>query len=562
MYWGAGDELGQALPLLPLLDALRISAAAPDPRRAAIAGMLRGEATAAKSADLAVAAAEQLLALVEELCHAGPAVLVVDELQWADRDDGGGVEPPGAVGAAAAAAPDRRACARSRAATTCGCCAGSSGPPNGCGWAGCPTRRCSSWWRRWPAASRATELAQLADGAAGNPLYLTELLDALTRGACLDVDEAGIAELTGGPAPDSLPEAIADRLGFLSEAARTVLRAAALLGVGFSVADLVTVTSSPLAGLLPALDEARAAGVLAEAGDDLAFRHPLIRKALYDELPASVRVAWHRTAAEALAEAGAPVERVARQLLPTLSTKDSPERVPSWVVHWLLDAAAPLTGQAPAVAVALLRRAVRDAPSGDAAKGVLAGRLADALYRVGDFAEAERVACRALPRATDPDLLVDLHTTATQCRAMTGRVRRVARRAGGGGGHAGPARPAPRPAAGAHRAHAPGPRRGRHRRPRRHGGAGRSRRRPLGHRVGAARAEPRRDDAGRVDRGAAAVRPRDGHRTGRSRAARPRAAAAHQPGRHAGRARPLPGGAHRRRAGPANWPTARAASCG
>lgn len=330
VYWGAGDELGQALPLLPLLDALRISAAAPDPRRAAIAGMLRGEATAAKSADLAVAAAEQLLALVEELCHAGPAVLVVDELQWADRTTVAvwsrlarsvrqlpllliGVMRPiprrddlrvlrriiePAVRLRVGRLPD--AAVLDLVATLAG------GKPG-------------------------DRLAELADGAAGNPLYLTELLGALTRGACLAVDEAGIAELTGGPAPDSLPEAIADRLGFLSEAARTVLRAAALLGVGFSVADLVTVTSSPLAGLLPALDEARAAGVLAEAGDDLAFRHPLIRKALYDELPASVRVAWHRTAAEALAEAGAPVERVARQLLPTLSTKDSPSGCrPGW----------------------------------------------------------------------------------------------------------------------------------------------------------------------------------------------------------------------------------------
>ncbi len=44
------------------------------------------------------------------------------------------------------------------------------------------------------------------------------------------------------------------------------------------------------------------------------------------------------------------------------------------------------------------------------------GRLADALYRVGDVAEAEQVANRALAHAVEPDLLVDLHWTLTQCR--------------------------------------------------------------------------------------------------------------------------------------------------
>ncbi len=47
----------------------------------------------------------------------------------------------------------------------------------------------------------------------------------------------------------------------------------------------------------------------------LAFRHPLIREALYAEMPAAVRAAWHRDAGHALAAAGAAPDRVARQLL-------------------------------------------------------------------------------------------------------------------------------------------------------------------------------------------------------------------------------------------------------
>jgi tetratricopeptide (TPR) repeat protein len=48
-------------------------------------------------------------------------------------------------------------------------------------------------------------------------------------------------------------------------------------------------------------------------------------------------------------------------------------------------------------------------------------RLADALYRVGDAAGAERVASQALPHAAEPDVVVDLHWTMAQCLMWDGR---------------------------------------------------------------------------------------------------------------------------------------------
>jgi DNA-binding CsgD family transcriptional regulator len=50
----------------------------------------------------------------------------------------------------------------------------------------------------------------------------------------------------------------------------------------------------------------------------------------------------------------------------------------------------------------------------------LVGRLADALYRVGDTAEAERVTQRALVHVVDPDVVVDLHWILAQCRMRAG----------------------------------------------------------------------------------------------------------------------------------------------
>src|SRR6185312_5146853 len=144
-------------------------------------------------------------------------------------------------------------------------------------------------------------LLRLADGAAGNPLYVTELVAALTRGSSLTITEAGAAELAGGSAPASLSAAIADRLGFVTGPVRDVLRAAALLGTDFAVSDLATVLGRSVADLIPAVDEACAAGVLVESGQRLGFRHPLIRAALYDDMPAALRAAWHRDAAHALA---------------------------------------------------------------------------------------------------------------------------------------------------------------------------------------------------------------------------------------------------------------------
>jgi DNA-binding CsgD family transcriptional regulator/tetratricopeptide (TPR) repeat protein len=264
-------------------------------------------------------------------------------------------------------------------------------------------------------------LLQLAAGAAGNPLYITELVAALDRSASLTVTGRGAAKLAGGSAPTSLSAAIADRLGFVAGPSREVLRAAALLGTDFAVSDLATVLGRTVPDLLPAVDEACAFGVLADRGSGLGFRHALIRAALYDEIPAAVRAAWHHDAGRALAAAGAPPDRVARQLLRAADGSGGVAGpMDKWMLDWLARTADQLVGQAPGVAAELLTRAVGDSPAGSAQAGWLASRLADALYRIGDTTQAEQVANRALEHAAEPDVLVDLHWTLAQCRMRAG----------------------------------------------------------------------------------------------------------------------------------------------
>jgi DNA-binding CsgD family transcriptional regulator len=421
VFWGAGDELGQELPLLPLLEGLQVREPSASPRRNTILRLLRGEVTADRGTDTSAALAEQLLALIAEQCARQPTILVIDDLQWADQAS---VTLWGRLARSVRQAPllligmmrpvpQRDDLLALRRAV---------GDAARLQLARLTDTAVAELVAALAGGRPDANLLRLADGAAGNPLYLTELVAALARGSRVTITGAGAAELTSGSAPGSLSAAIADRLGFVSGPVRAVLRAAALLGVDFAVPDLAVVLGRGVADLIPAVGEACAAGVLAESGNGLGFRHPLIRAALYDEIPAPVRAAWHREAGRALAEAGAPADRVARQLLRAAGGPGgTADPMDQWVLNWLAGTAESLVGQAPQVAVELLRQAVASSPAGSAQQDRLVVRLADALYRVGDAAEAEQVANRALARAVEPDLAVDLHWTLAQCRMRVGR---------------------------------------------------------------------------------------------------------------------------------------------
>ena len=286
-----------------------------------------------------------------------------------------------------------------------------------------PRRRWPNWSPPWRGGKPDEQLLRLADGAAGNPLYVTELVAALARSSSLTVTEAGTAELTSGSAPGSLSAAIADRLGFVSGPVREVLRAAALLGVDFAVPDLAVVLGRGVADLVPAVDEARAAGVLAESGTR-------------PRVPASADPGGAvRRDAGAGARRLAPRRgarprgggRAGRTGWPGSCCRARGRARRSDRADGRVDAglAGPHRGlcwsaRHPGSRRNSSRRAVASSPAGSAQHDCLASRLADALYRVGDAAEAEQVANRALAHAAEPDLLVDLHWTLAQCRMLAG----------------------------------------------------------------------------------------------------------------------------------------------
>lgn len=276
-YWAECDELGQALPLQPLLDAL-LPLEGTEPRLDTIQRLLRGELTGV--ADPAMAAAEQMLALMTEVGSAAPTVLVVDDLQWADLStisvwewlarsvDRTALLLIGIV----RPVPHRDELQAVRRVV---------GANQTLRLEGLTDNAVTELVATISAGEPGSNLLHLAAEAGGNPLYLTELMDALVRSERLTVSESGAVEVTSGPVPNSLVAAITDRLDFLPKDVRTMLQAAALLGIEFLVSDLAIVQDCRVTDLVAAIDVARTAGVLKDVGDRLSFRHPLIRSALY-----------------------------------------------------------------------------------------------------------------------------------------------------------------------------------------------------------------------------------------------------------------------------------------
>lgn len=200
-----------------------------------------------------------------------------------------------------------------------------------------------------------------------------------------------------------------------------VLRWAAVLGQEFSVTDLAMVTGRAAGDLLGVVDTAAAAGVIAEAGPRLGFRHGLIRQVLYEGMPAALRAALHSQAARTLAAKDAAPERVAGQLVA------APKGLADgWVVEWLADVAPVLIYRAPQVAAELLRGVLGLLADDDPRREALEASLVEVAFVLVRFEEVERVGGRALARAADPDRAAELAWLVGYTLVRTGRAAEAA----------------------------------------------------------------------------------------------------------------------------------------
>lgn len=90
-----------------------------------------------------------------------------------------------------------------------------------------------------------------------------------------------------------------------------VARAIAVLGDDAQCGPLRSLVDADQDNVSRALRMMTAAGLL----DGGAFRHPAARRAVLEQMPADARAAWHRNAAQVLAEAGASASAIAPKLL-------------------------------------------------------------------------------------------------------------------------------------------------------------------------------------------------------------------------------------------------------
>ena len=129
----------------------------------------------------------------------------------------------------------------------------------------------------------------------GNPFFLEELLR----------DGDDLERLCEKPLPWSLAETLRRQVEHLDPAQQRLVEAASVLGYRIPFDLLAAVTQRDEADLIWALRELVAQGVLVETGEDeFAFRHALVREAMGERLLGRERRRLHEAALEALLASG------------------------------------------------------------------------------------------------------------------------------------------------------------------------------------------------------------------------------------------------------------------
>ena len=247
---------------------------------------------------------------------------------------------------------------------------------------------------------------------AGNPLLLNELVLSLAADGARP-DAQGARRILSLP-PQPALRSVLLKLGRLPPAASRLARAIAILETGVAVQD-----AQALAGL-DAAAASEAAATLAAAGilvPDLPLRfvHPLVRAAIYDDIPAVHRAAEHARAARLLRGEPSAGERVTAHLLAAEPCGEE------WVGEHLRAAARDaLSRGAPETAIALLERCLMERPTSEL-RSILLRELGTAEARVAPGAAIEHLD-EALESTADPRERLAVARLLAGTMALAGRI--------------------------------------------------------------------------------------------------------------------------------------------
>jgi class 3 adenylate cyclase len=157
--------------------------------------------------------------------------------------------------------------------------------------------------------------AVLHDETGGNPLFLAELLRHLTETERLPLDDADGAQpidITALDLPDGVRDVVTRRLRRLPSPVNDVLSLAAVIGMEFDAALIGRAAQQRTESVLEALDEGTDARLVREHPDRTgwyAFSHALIRQTVYKQLRTARRAQLHASIGAAMEEASGPDAR-------------------------------------------------------------------------------------------------------------------------------------------------------------------------------------------------------------------------------------------------------------
>jgi DNA-binding CsgD family transcriptional regulator len=258
-------------------------------------------------------------------------------------------------------------------------------------------------------------LARHAAGAGGNPFFVGELIAALIEDELIELVD-GRAEIAAPTLPPSLRATIVRRLGFLPEETLDLLRWASVLGSSVAVTDLANVADLPTPGVIRGLDPAIRTEVLVDAGDRLAFRHDLVREAIYDDIPLAIRAGMHLQAAERRLRAGGRALDAAPHFARGVVDRNVE------AAEWMRRAATEVTARSPATAVELLERGLEMTSSGDEVRAQISAELVRAMLWSGRWADAETLARQVLERENETPRAAALRYILARSFAYRGRL--------------------------------------------------------------------------------------------------------------------------------------------
>ncbi|HEX9415923.1 MAG TPA: AAA family ATPase, partial [Gaiellaceae bacterium] len=300
-----------------------------------------------------------LRALLEHLAETRPLVLVLDDLHWADSAS---VEllgallrrPPSAAVLIAVALrprqlPERLVAALERAHRAAALTRIELGPLN-------PIEAREFLGETVDVA----DATDLYEQSGGNPFYLEQLARTLDRAAGAAASEIS---LTGIGVPSAVAASLSEELALLSNGGRLMLQGAAVAGDPFEPELAAAAAATSEAAAMDAVDELLQLDLVrnTDVPRRFRFRHPLVRRAVYEATPGGWRLGAHERCAKALAERGATawarahhVERSAREgdvgaVAVLREAGEAAVRLaPASAAHWFADALGLLPQTAPA----------------------------------------------------------------------------------------------------------------------------------------------------------------------------------------------------------------------